>query len=109
MFLMDAVLSCHKFGPAAIKLINYCRLYLNVILLLDITRPNGRHLDRAAYEGNSTNLLSTRPGHSINQGKPNDKAWMEWRKFLHTLIHRDADLTLKEPMGDWIVEPSTCT
>ena len=40
-FLMDLVLSSKKFGPAAMKHINYCRLYLNVILVSDITSPNG--------------------------------------------------------------------
>ena len=31
LFLMDEVLSSKKFGSAAIKRINYCRLYLNVV------------------------------------------------------------------------------
>ena len=79
---MDLVLVSKKFGLAAIKRINYCQLYLNVVLLSDITSPNGRHVDKAAYTGNCTGLSSTNPGHKVNQTKPNDKAWKEWRKFL---------------------------
>ena len=109
VFLMDIVLSSKKFGPASIRRINYCRLYLNVTLLSDITRPDGSRLDKAAYDGNLTQLLSTNPGLSVNQPKPNNKAWQEWRKFLHLLVHRDVALHLKNPLTEWIVAPSQYT
>ena len=106
-FLMDLVLSSKKLGPAAIKRINYCRLYQNVVLLSDISSPNGRHLDRAAYEGNFAGMKSTNPGHRVNQKKPNNKAWKEWRKFLHSLVNQDAELTLEEALEDWTVKPQS--
>ena len=102
---MDIVLSSKKFGPASIRQINYCRLYLDVTLLSDITRPDGRRLDKAAYDGNLTQLHSTNPGLSVNQPKPNNKAWQEWRKFLHLVVHWDAELHLKTPSTEWIVAP----
>ena len=102
---MDLVLSSKKFGPMAIKRINYCQLYLNVTLMSDITTPNGRHLDKAAYEGNFTCLQSTNPGHRVNQNKPNEKAWREWKKFLHGLVYHDTNLTLKEALEEWTVVP----
>ena len=105
-FLMDLVLASKKFGPTAIKRINYCQLYLNIVLLSDITSPNGCHLDKAAYKGHCTCLSSMNPGHKVDQTKPNDKVWKEWRKFLHCLIHQDTALTLKEVLAEWIVQPS---
>ena len=81
-------------------------MYLNVILLLDITRPNGRSLDKAAYSGNLSCLISSTHSHSVNQPKPNNKAWKEWRKSLHSLINRDATLSLKTPLEEWKVPAS---
>ena len=99
---MDVVLASNKIRPAAIKRINYCRMYLDVLLLSDITTP--KQLDTAAYHGDKNTMHSADPGHSVNQAKPNDKAWAEWKRFLHQLCHRDAAHTLKEPLGPWIVQ-----
>ena len=103
-FLMDVVLESKKFRPATIKRINYCRMYLNVLLLSDITLPNGKQLDHAAYNGHKQGMSSSDSGHSVNQAKPNDKAWADWKRFLHHLCHRDAAHTLKAPLGPWTVQ-----
>ena len=100
---MDTALASNKFCPAALKRLNYCRLYLNVVLLSDITSPDGTHINKAAYDGNLTQLLSETSGHSVNQPKPNAKAWKEWRKLIHLLVHRDSRHTLRTPLDAWIV------
>ena len=104
--LMDVALSSKRFKPAALKRINYCRMYLNVILLSDITNPNGTHLDDAAYRGEYDDIISHNLGHRVNQAKPNEKAWKVWRKFLHLLCQRDAHHTLRTPLGAWTVPPN---
>jgi hypothetical protein len=44
-FIMDVVQSSGKFTPTEICKINYCRLYLNVVTISDLTNINGRTLD----------------------------------------------------------------
>ena len=104
-FIMDVALSSGKFGPAALKRINYCRMYLNVLLLSDITLPHGKCLDAAAFEGDQDLLLSYHPGPSVNQHRPNDKAWAEWKRCLHLVCHRNAHHSLKEVLGPWTAPP----
>ena len=108
IFLMDLAISSQKFGPAALKRINYCRMYMNVLLLSDITHPNGRRVDLAACDGDRDMLHSTGLGHTVNQTKPNDKAWAEWRQYLNLLCHREKN-TLKEPLGAWTAPPQDYT
>ena len=106
---MDVALASKKFLPASLKHINYCRLYLNVTLLSDITLPDGEHLDQAAYIGDRSQMLSMPRGHTVNQAKPNIKAWQDWRKLLHLLVHRDSKYTLKTPLTTWVVASSAYT
>ena len=100
---MDVVLSTKIFKPASIKRINDCCLYRNMTLLSDITWTDGVRLDKAAYEGNKSIMLSRSPGHCVNQAKPNDKAWREWRHFLHVLVNQDPELTLNS-----LLQPGWC-
>jgi hypothetical protein len=48
-YLMDSVVTNPTFTPKQIRLIHYCRLYLQVITLSDITLANGVSLDLAMY------------------------------------------------------------
>ena len=105
MFVMDIALNSKIFGPSALRRINYCRMYLNVLFLSDITSPNGKCIDKAAYVGDRQALQSYEVGDSIHQAKPNEKAWTEWQKCLQLLCHRNRSHTLKEPLGAWIVPP----
>jgi hypothetical protein len=62
--LMDAVLNSGRFSPAEICLFQYCRLYLQVHTLFDITGPTGTHLKvgiRACtlFLSSSTRLIPT--------------------------------------------------
>ena len=102
---MDTAINSRKFGPAALHRINYCRMYLNVLLLSDITSPNGKHIDNAAYTGDRDAMPPLETLHSVHQTKPNDKAWAEWRKCLNLLCHSNHSHLLKEQLGAWIVRP----
>ena len=84
-------------------------LYLNVTLLSDITQPDGTHLDQAVYVGDHSHLLPRPQGHTVNQAKANSKAWQDWRKLHHILVHRDSNHILKTPLTTWIVEPAEYT
>ena len=97
---MDVVLTCGHFKPAAIRKINYCRMYLNVLLLSDIVMPCGTRLDPAAYEGTRA-LYFTTPNHYVHQTKPGKKSWKCWRKLLNSLCKPKQRLTLIQHLGAW--------
>ena len=84
-------------------------MYLNVLLLSNITLPNGKHIDGAAYAGDIEALHSYDLGHKVHQTRPNDKAWAEWKKCMHLFTHRGSQHTLKEPLGAWTVPPHEYT
>ena len=95
---MDIAILAWKFQPAALKHINYCCMYLNVILVSDITDTSGTHIEdvyRGSYEDTGSHSL----GHRVNQSKPNEKAWKIWWQFLHIIVNWDAQHTLKTPLG----------
>ena len=64
-FIMDLVFISHP-KPAHIRKINYCRMYLNVVLLSDIVLPCGTRIDPAAYEGRQ-DLYYTSPNNQVHQ------------------------------------------
>ena len=76
-----------------------------MLFLSDITSPNGKHIEDASYAGDRQKLQSYKLADSVNQAKPNEKAWAEWRKCLNSLCHRTHSHTLKEPLGAWTVPP----
>ena len=51
-YLMDLALTSTKFKPYQIRLINYCRLYLWVVTVADISNANGTHILETAFQGN---------------------------------------------------------
>ena len=81
-------------------------MYLNVLLLSDITLLSGHSIDPAAYEGDKDTLHSSTTSHEVKQAKPNDKAWAEWRQCRKLLCLSKTNHTLCQPSGAWTVDPS---
>jgi hypothetical protein len=79
-YLMDSVLSSNKFNNKEIRLNNYCRLYLQAITLSDVTLANGKHIDLSMMQGHPSQLSSESTMIWINQARPPDAAWVQWRK-----------------------------
>ena len=106
VFIMDVVVQSGKFKPSEIRRINYCRLYLNVLLLSDIATAGGRAIDPAMYLGNKEETISKSKDHQAHQEKPTDpKAWEAWRKALRYFCHSQGarSMTLKSiVLGDWL-------
>ena len=90
----------------AIKRLNYCRMYLNVLLLSDIATPCGKEIDPTMYDGVPDNMSSWSEQHSVNQPRPNEKAWKVWQTFLHLLTTGRNSPVLKQPLGEWVVPAS---
>ena len=99
-FLMTIALNSQKFKPAQLRRINYCRMYLNVLLVSDITTARGDYIDHLMFSGEATPATTK---HKVNQLKPNAKAWKQWRWLLLLLTQNSPRLKLKKPLGQWLV------
>ena len=99
-FLMTITLESQKFKPAQLRRINYCRMYLNVLLVSDITTAKGDYIESAMFSGNAQPVITK---HKANQAKPNAKAWKQWRRLLLYLTHNSPRLKLRKPLGQWLV------
>jgi hypothetical protein len=99
-FLMDLALSSGRFKPKQLCRVNYCRMYLNVLHVSDVTTANGKAILPGMYSGEAGRVQTT---NKVNQAKPDAKAWRQWRKLLHMLVIRPNNLTLRKPLGNWLV------
>eukprot|EP00957_Ditylum_brightwellii_P094984 7233544-Ditylum_brightwellii.AAC.1 len=78
--IMTCVITSGKFKDKDIHHINYCRMYLNVTTIADVTLANGKHLDPHILNG-TTSLYSSKSIHmDINQAKPGQASWTSWKK-----------------------------
>ena len=104
-YLMEIAHS-HNFTKGQTKRVNYCRMYLNVVTVSDIANAAGTHIDPGMYSGNLNSMSSSSKWHPVNQARPDDKSWKQWRRLLHLLCQRRHTKTLREPLGAWLVEPN---
>jgi hypothetical protein len=68
-YLMDSVLAHDQFTPKQVCLVHYCRVYLQVLTLSDITLANGTHLNPALYHGTKSLLSSINQLHQFRQDR----------------------------------------
>ena len=99
-FIMDEVIHSTWFNPREIKLINLCRLYLQVLLISDITNVTGTHLDKFMAKGEVDHRKSGHTaGHRFVQDRPPARVWTLWRKA--NLLWSDEHGRLRQPLGAW--------
>eukprot|EP00957_Ditylum_brightwellii_P122127 9313934-Ditylum_brightwellii.AAC.1 len=94
--LMPKIIQCLRFKEKEIQQINYCRLYLNVTTLADITDATGKLLDPQMYQGQVSLLSSTAKSFEVNQKKSGIVSWRLWRTAMK--IWAD-NKTLRKPLG----------
>jgi hypothetical protein len=99
-YIMDTILWSEAFTIAQTKILNYCRLYLQVVTVLDICQANGTHVDAGYISGYPTLLSSQTNWITINQARPTDKHWALWQLAIRTWC-RD-DNSLYRPLGHWL-------
>ena len=75
-------------------------MYLNVLMLSDITTAKGDYINSLMFSGDAQPAVTK---HRVNQAKPSDKAWKQWRRLLLMLTHNSPRLRLKKPLGRWLV------
>jgi hypothetical protein len=99
-FIMDTIISSGKFKPKEIRQLNYCREYLQVLTVSDITRADGKELDYAILHGHHHPKRSSKTKlHHFNQDRPADRVWKVWQRA--NLLWSDSE-TLKQALGPWI-------
>jgi hypothetical protein len=104
-YLADAVLASNQFLENNISLTNYCRLYLQALMLSDITLAVGVHLDPYLLCGNSGPMSSTTTHHKINQAWPSETSWRIWENATYLWTSKGAKL--RQPLGCWLIQAST--
>jgi hypothetical protein len=57
--LMDHILQCDEFTPRHIRFFNYCRLFLQVHTIADLSTAQGTQMDLSLLQGHPSLLSST--------------------------------------------------
>jgi Reverse transcriptase-like len=97
-YLMD-IAQEQKLPTKSLRLINQCRLYLQVLTISDITNPQGTQIDISFYTWKDAHPMKTRWS-KTNYPKPNKSAWTYWRSMLDTITHTNSR-RLKTVLGKW--------
>lgn len=79
-YIMDHVLNSNQYTPAEIRCLNYCQLYLNVVTVLDLVKPDGITLDSSFMEGQMSAQSIRLAKYGVNQERPSQNEWRLWRR-----------------------------
>jgi hypothetical protein len=99
-YIMDAVVPLSDFPPSAICQINYCRLYLQILTISDMTNATGTRLAPGIRHGIHLWSQSKSKFQESHQERPNKAFWTIWRRFLNTLSNFHGYLFT--PLGSWL-------
>ena len=95
---MDIALASNAFTTSELRLINYCRLYVQAVTVSDITTAQGVALDPILVLGGSGPSCSSTTYCPTNQALPNSTSWKPWLR-LCTLIEA---ILVQQPLGQWL-------
>ena len=102
LFLMDEV--CEKtikeLSDANVRIINYCRNYLEVQRLSDICTADGQFILKSVWDGDLCITQSQSRLVEIIQEKPEKKEWTQWRNFLKSLCYEKSQRLIRG-LGQW--------
>jgi hypothetical protein len=76
--LLEKVLQLTK-DVKEIRHINYCRLYLNVITISDITEPDGKYIFSDVHQYNKATAWRQKSQIKCYQQIPERRQWYAWR------------------------------
>ena len=79
--IMEDMIALHL-RPEYLRMMNNCRLYLQIVTLADITDPTGAKIEEWAWNGireRSSTLSWPR------QERPSEKVWIWWRRHIRRL------------------------
>ena len=102
VFLME-YFSTLDYTDRELKLLNYCRLYIQALRLSDIVTTDGTQIQRKYATGNQTIDISKLQWPV--QDKPHTPTWKLWENALRKLCRHQ--FKLKKPLGDWYTSDRT--
>ena len=100
-YIMDRVLANGRFKPSQIKAVNWCRMYLGVVSVSDITNAAGTELLPGMYNGELDSVPNTNQWHQVHQKKPGKDSWKQWRRACRLVAHQGKKLYTT--LGDWTI------
>jgi hypothetical protein len=101
-YIMEHALTL-TFSDRDIRLINYCRFYLEATTVSDLCTASGTHLQINATNG-SLPLQSISKLSEPYLEFPGPLAWRAWRRFLLTFSEPNGQLF--RPLGPWLLQAS---
>ena len=103
-FIMKAALEL-ELSPLQLRMINKCRIHLQVTTFSDLCSGDGFYL--LPYYRERFNPLSQFTDLDWpDQGKPSDKCWRLWQKTIETILPSTSG-RLFSPLGNWITRTET--
>ena len=99
-FLMEKACSSRLFSPADLRKLNYCRLYLNVTTLSDVTNATGNRFAPGIFAGTKSVQQNSSKGPAAKQDRPSNPTWAIWRRLLR--LYGDIN-SLFLPLAAWHV------
>ena len=99
-YIMDFILASNHYTPAEIRKMNYCRLFLDVVTISDITNASSTQIDPTSMHGHPSPTSRRNTYLSIHQDRPSQKEWVLWRRA--NLLWSDINGRLRTPLGQWL-------
>ena len=101
-FLMDKVCkqTIKELSDANVRIINYCRNYLEVQQLSDICTADSQFILKSVWDGDLCITQSQSRLDEIIQEKPGTKEWTQWRNFLKSLCYTKSQRLIRG-LGQW--------
>jgi hypothetical protein len=100
--IMDLILQSNRFTPKEIRLLNYCRMYLQAVTISDIATATGTELDIMMRNGIRSHSSSKTKWHHFNQKRPSVKVWKLWKQANRLWSHDNGQLI--KPLHQWLQE-----
>jgi hypothetical protein len=98
-YLMDIALASPEFTSSDLRVLNYCRLYLQAVTMADIATAHGDALDSALVLGGSSPTSSSSNYCHTNQELPTPPSWKIWLRLCNLI---EAKLS-HQPLGQWLL------
>jgi hypothetical protein len=100
---MDVVITSNLFTPAEYKTINYCRMFLQVYSIADLTLAGGKHIDSSFLALDPSLLSSTSALVEPLQDQPQTASTLRIRQWANRLWCNTVTGGLHQPLGKWLV------
>ena len=101
VYLMDMIIIAKTFSNADVRKLNYCRLYLQVVTLSDINKPNGEELDLSMVSGKPSLMTSQTKLVTVHQEQPSEQELTLWRR--ENCLWSDSNGHLLQSVTSWIL------